>query len=308
MSSVGLNFSSLKSVLDNWIARGPYFNPVRLVHGRGGLFPGLSPLTLDAYGPLLVAILHTKIDAQAREHLLKILSEISPKGILQDRSSRPEVLHWSWGHLENVEIIVEHGLRYQIQPGARQNFGFFPDMVEARAWVQQQASGKKILNLFAFTCSFSVAAMAGGAQSVVNIDLSGTSLDIGRSNHRLNQQDLSKVHFLKLDVLKSWGRLARLGPYDLIICDPPTHQSDSFEVEKDYVKLLRRCPPMLKPRGIFMACLNSPHHSSSDLLSWLGSDSPLEFSHQMDIPKEFHNQDRDCALKILLFTHCVAKP
>lgn len=302
MSPVGLNFSYLESLLHNWLANRPYLNPVRLVHGRGGLFPGLSPLTLDAYGELLIAILHGKIEPQDRERLLKILSEISPKGILQDRSSRPEVLHWNWGNLENIEIIMEHGLSYQIQPGARQNFGFFPDMVDARAWVQQLALGKRVLNLFAFTCSFSVAAIAGGAERVVNIDMSGISLDAGRCNHRLNQHDLSKVHFLKLDVLKSWGRLARLGPYDLIICDPPTHQSDSFEVEKDYAKLLRRCPAMLNPGGIFMACLNSPHHSSSDLLSWLSSDSPLSFSHRLDIPKEYHNQSSECALKILIFT------
>ena len=87
------------------------------------------------------------------------------------------------------------------------------------------------------TCSptpaaFSVAAMAGGATQVVNLDMARAALSRGRDNHRLNQHDLSQVVFLGHDLFKSWGKVAKYGPYDLIIIDPPSFQRGSFDPEQ----------------------------------------------------------------------------
>jgi 23S rRNA (cytosine1962-C5)-methyltransferase len=299
---LNFDFDQLDSILLDWKSTASD-NPRRLVHGRGGLFPHLSALSLDAYGHMLIGILYTDIGEMARQRLFELLQKYSPKGMLQDRSCRPEVLHWKWGELEASEIIHEQGLKYQIQPGARQNIGFFPDMVSGRTWVRERAMHANVLNLFAYTCSFSVAACAGGALKVVNIDMSGTSLEQGRENHRLNQQDLNRVQFLKLDVLKSWGRIGRQGPYDLVICDPPTHQSQSFSVERDYGKVFRRVAEMLTPQGQILACLNSPHHQISDLLSWIPPETNLVCKGECAGHSDYLNIQVEQGLKMLVLGH-----
>ncbi|MCT7000003.1 class I SAM-dependent methyltransferase, partial [Salmonella enterica] len=82
------------------------------------------------------------------------------------------------------------------------------------------AKGLRVLNLFAYTCGFSVAAIEGGAEHVVNLDMARGVLSRGRDNHRLNGHDLSRVTFLGHDLFKSWAKVIHSGPYDLVIIDP----------------------------------------------------------------------------------------
>ena len=98
----------------------------------------------------------------------------------------------------------------------------------ARQWVADHSQNSRVLNLFAYTCSFSVAAIAGGAQQVVNVDMSRSALQRGRENHRLNQLDERRSTYLAVELFRSFSKLRKLGPFDLIICDPPGDQGDSF--------------------------------------------------------------------------------
>ena len=82
--------------------------------------------------------------------------------------------------------VSERGLNYHIEFGKAQNTGIFLDMSNGRKWLREQALGKNVLNLFAYTCAFSLSAIAGGASKAVNIDLSKASLSKGRENHQLN--------------------------------------------------------------------------------------------------------------------------
>ena len=84
-----------------------------------------------------------------------------------------------------------------------------------RQWVQERSQGKRVLNLFAYTCGFSVAAKAGGANQVVNVDMAKGALSRGRDNHRLNEHDMSDVTFMGYDIFRSWGKITKYGPYDL---------------------------------------------------------------------------------------------
>ncbi|MFH7611904.1 class I SAM-dependent methyltransferase, partial [Pseudomonas syringae pv. tagetis] len=76
----------------------------------------------------------------------------------------------------------------------------------------------------AYTCGFSVAALAGGAAHVVNLDFARAALNRGRENQRLNDQDLSRVTLLGHDLFKSWAKFTRYGPYDMIIIDQQSFQ------------------------------------------------------------------------------------
>lgn len=109
-----------------------------------------------------------------------------------------------------------------------------------RKWVLENSKNKRVLNLFAYTCGFSVSAIAGNAQSVVNLDMAKAALSKGRVNHQLNEHDLRKVRFLGYDLFKSWGKVKKFGPYDLIIIDPPEFiDSDSEASLKKFIICFR---------------------------------------------------------------------
>ncbi len=128
---------------------------------------------------------------------------------------------------ENLEAL-EAGLSFRLRLGEAQNIGFFPDMAVGRQLVRERAAGKRVLNLFAYSCSFSVAALAGGAAQVVNLDMNRGALELGRLNHRLNGLNLRRASFLPLEFFRSVCKLRKLGPFDLVICDPPAAQGNSF--------------------------------------------------------------------------------
>lgn len=136
---------------------------------------------------------------------------------------------------------LERTLRYGIDFEAGYSVGFFIDQRENRRFVRAIAP-RTLLNCFAYTCSFSVAAATVGA-TTVNIDLSKKSLARGRENFALNSLPTNDHRFLAEDVMEAMPRLARRGEkFDVIILDPPTfsrsHRGRAFHAEKDFETLL----------------------------------------------------------------------
>ena len=171
-----------------------------------------------------------------------------------------------------------------------------------RRWVREQAEGRRVLNLFAYTCGFSVAAIAGGAERVVNLDMAKAALSRGRDNHRLNGHDLGRVSFLGHDLFKSWGKLKKDGPFDLVIIDPPSFQKGSFALSKDYQKILRRLPELLADGGTVLACVNDPGVGPDFLIEGMAAEAPgLRFLERLDNPPEFADIHPDSGLKALVF-------
>ena len=198
--------------------------------------------------------------------------------------------------------IRDSGLRYQLDLGLKQNTGLFLDMRYGRRWVREQAAGKRVLNLFAYTCGFSVAAIAGGAEQVVNLDMARSALSRGRDNHRLNGHDLGRVSFLGHELFKSWGKVRKSGPYDLIIIDPPTFQKGSFVLTQDYRKILRRLPELLTDGGTVLACVNDPAIGPEFLIEGMAEEAPdLVFVERLANPPEFPDNDPAGGLKALVF-------
>ena len=237
-------------------------NAKRLFHGRGQTVPGMEAVTLDWYPPLLVLTLYAEFDEEWLQELSNGLQQLFGNRlgclVCQQRRTQPEPARILFGRLPETSFAEEDGLRYLLDPLAHQNIGIFPDMAIGRAYVRNVAKGKSILNLFAYTCGFSVAAIAGGAKRVVNLDMNRRLLDKGRLNHRLNDQDLRDVTFLGHDLFKTFGRLKREGPFDLIILDPPFFQNGSFKAERDWPKMLRRLPELLTDQGELLAAVSAP--------------------------------------------------
>lgn len=284
----------------------------RLFHGRGRCWQGLEQITVDwLQGVLLVALFRDPgaAELEALKRMLRALSE-SPAWrqlqvqhlLLQHRYLPEATTEALLGDVPAEWQIDENGLRYTLDLGRKQNNGLFLDMRHGRAWVQENAQGKRVLNLFAYTCGFSVAALAGGAEHVVNLDMASAALSRGRENHRLNGHELSRVSFLAHELFKSWGKVRKLGPYDLIVIDPPSFQKGSFALSRDYRKILRRLPELLNPGGQVLACVNDPDVAPAFLVEGMAAEAPqLRFERRLDNPPEFPDVNPDSGLKALVF-------
>ena len=127
-----------------------------------------------------------------------------------------------------------------------------------------------------------------------------TALAIGQNNHQLN--GLSEARFLAHDLFKSWGKVKRMGPYDIVVADPPSYQKGSFVASKDYARLVRRLPELLAPGGQALLCLNAPELPSQFLLDLVASEAPaLRFVRRLENPAAFADVDNERALKVMLF-------
>lgn len=281
----------------------------RLFHGRGKCWPGLEQVSVDWLEGIVLVMLFRPPQDAVLAALQDMLGSLQQPVLLQLRYLPDSPALWLAGDAVEQWQIHENGLAYRLDLGTRQNNGLFLDMRHGRQWLRQQAAGKSVLNLFAYTCAFSVAAIAGGARQVVNLDMSRAALTRGRENHRLNRHDLSHVRFLGHDLFKSWGKLARLGPYDLIIIDPPSFQHGSFMLSRDYRKIFQRLPGLLSAQGQVLACCNDPDTSPDFLLAEAALAAPgLQFVQRLENPPEFAESDPDAGLKVLLFAYQQAPP
>jgi len=154
----------------------------------------------------------------------------------------------------------EEGLNYLIRSTEGLSSGLFADMREGRARVRAWAEGLTVLNTFAYTCGFGVAAMAGGATRVLNLDLSRSVLAWGQENYRLNGFEPDPRDFVFGDVFDWLARFARRGEtFDLVIVDPPsfsTTKSARFSAAKDIAQLTELAAKVVSPGGRLLACSN----------------------------------------------------
>lgn len=272
----------------------------RLFHGRGGLYPGCEHLALDAYPPLLLL---TSFKPLTEGELASVAAAIGERWpwVYQCRGEGAETRLMA-GAVPEPHVVTEAGTRYVVHLLRGQNHGLFLDMAEGRRWVREHVKpGAKVLNLFAYTCAFSVVALLAGAAEVVNVDMASGALAIGRSNHELNGVKAG-AKFLAHDIFNSWGKLTRGGPYDLVICDPPSFQKGSFVATKDYARLARRLPTLLAPGGLALLCLNAPELGVDFLRTVVAESAPeLEFIGRVANPAAFGDVSEDRALKVLAY-------
>ena len=275
------------------------------------MFPGLKHVTIDWFAPTILLTLYAEFEVQnALSDCLLRSAAHHPEieAVLVQRRDLPgSPKGCDYGKLPAEPTAHESGLRYHLNLDRDQNHGFFLDMKTGRDWVRERADGKSVLNLFAYTCSLSVAAIAGGADSVVNLDMSSRALAVGRMNHQLNfeSERCRRASYLAHNLFKSWGKLRRSGPFDLILIDPPSNQAGSFVAPRDYGKIVRHLGELTKPESQILACLNSPH---------LGEDFLREqfcdfvYGERLPGAAGFADRNAESALKCLLFSPAPARP
>jgi len=311
----------------------------RVFHGRGGFYgPDCEQFTLDWFPPVWVltsfqpeplsskelATIDHALECKWDDEMAKFQSsnlEDPPPSfawVYQNRYRNNVTNSIMRGPIPENHIVTENGAQYWVQTTAdsdgakgQRHRGIFLDMANGRKWLQENAEGKIILNLFAYTCAFSVAALLGGADEVINIDKVQGALKIGQRNHELNGFGAAgRARFLNHDIFKTWGKLRKLGPYDIIVVDPPSYQKGSFVAKTDYIKLVRRLPDMLVPtdeqvggsRSQVLFCLNAPELGVDFLKQQVSEGAPeLRFVKQVENPSSFPGKDPEKALKVLLY-------
>jgi 23S rRNA (cytosine1962-C5)-methyltransferase len=278
----------------------------RLFHGRGRGVEQLQHVTVDWLPPVALIQLYSPEPGDDALELAREIAHALPtcqSVQLQHRYLSDGPVEVVLGDSISSLAVSEGDLKFQVSLGRARNTGLFLDMRNGRRWVREHSQGQRVLNLFAYTCGFSVAAVAGGARAVLNVDMSSPSLRIGRENHRLNQQETTAVGFEKLDIFKSFGRMKRRGPFDLLICDPPTFQKGSVDVARDYPKILRRLDQFMAPGATLMLCLNAPNLGRDFLIDHVAALAPrYTLAAEVPPPAVFvEAEDEAKGLKTLIF-------
>jgi 23S rRNA (cytosine1962-C5)-methyltransferase len=283
--------SSRKSLIDQLDKEET--NSYRLFHGS---VEGLPGLTIDRYGDLILAqSFHAMLSAEDRKTAADFYAQTLPglDFVYNDRSqgnsriNNPlpsEILDKA----HQQRIASELGVKYLIQARhAGQDPWLFLDARAARRRVMQEAAGKSVLNLFAYTCGTGLVAGKGGANHVVNVDFAESSLSIGKENARINELPF-RPRFVKSDAFAAMRQYAGLGQpervrgkpmppfpkleakqFDLVYLDPPRYAKSPFGV----VDLINDYPGVFKPallctaEGGTLICCNNVAQVDRD--AWL---------------------------------------
>jgi 23S rRNA (guanine2445-N2)-methyltransferase / 23S rRNA (guanine2069-N7)-methyltransferase len=175
---------------------------------------------------------------------------------------------------ETYHVIMEDGLRFLVNFDDYLDTGLFLDHRVTRGRLRAAASGKRFLNLFAYTCTASVYASAGGAASTTSVDMSNTYLNWAQRNFELNGLSPYRNGLVQADC-RVWlqdGARSREQRYDLIFIDPPTFSNSKrmegvFDVERDHPEFIDGCVRLLAPGGLIVFSTNSQRFRLDESLS-----------------------------------------
>jgi 23S rRNA (cytosine1962-C5)-methyltransferase len=255
----------------------------RVFHGTAEGQPGLS---VDRYGDLLlVQSFHEPLEATQLNELIAFYAQALPglTVVYNDRSQPNSRISNALSADELAVASIQHeaqelGVKYCIQGRHEgQDPWLFLDMRAGRRRVMQEAAGKSVLNLFAYTCGVGIAAAKAGARHVVNVDFSDTNLAIGKSNAQINELPI-RVRFVKSDAFPAMRQLAGIGQaqivrgkrmpafpklekhaFDLVFLDPPRYAKSLFgvvDLVNDYSALFKPALLCTAEGGTLICCNN----------------------------------------------------
>jgi 23S rRNA (cytosine1962-C5)-methyltransferase len=196
-------------------------------------------------------------------HIMSSITGIIPEAIftkLRQRNDHREKQYQKLAEERNEFVVEEGRLKFIVNLSDYLDTGLFLDHRLTRQMVREEAKGKRVLNLFCYTGSFSVYAAAGGALEVASVDLSKTYLTWAERNMQLNFPDFTAHKTVHADVLQFLKDLPA-NSFDLIIMDPPTFSNskrmeDILDIQRDHVALINDCLHALTIGGILYFSTN----------------------------------------------------
>jgi 23S rRNA (cytosine1962-C5)-methyltransferase len=263
----------------------------RLLHGSTEGAPGC---TADRYGPILLVqtwrdpLEPGEVDALdavvggAIPGLVPVYNHRAPS---RRRGATPDFARWHDPEIPADPVGTELGLRYDVRPRHRgADPLLFVDLRAGRRRVRAEAAGCSVLNLFCYTAGLGIAAMAGGASEVLNLDFSASALEVGARNAALNGVDGPAFRLVRANALPAVRQLAGKSPggrrgrrprfvrfearrFDLVLLDPPRFAATPFgavDVVRDYPGLLKPALLATAPGGHLLATNHVPAVSWED--------------------------------------------
>lgn len=296
---------------------------LRVLHGASD---GIAGLVLEKLGPVLIAQCHEgqlpREEAPLRRLCENAMTRLGAaavyrKSFVRDRAGAMPLVDaahhdpqpWIGAPSDAQLAVLDHSVRFLVRPYDGYATGLFLEHRSNRQRVRAMARDRRVLNLFAYTCGYSVCAALGGAAQVASVDISAKALDWGRENLALNGLDAAQQLFFRSDAAEFLRRAARQQRrYDLIILDPPTFARlrgvrTPFSIKTALPGLLRDALRLLDAGGQLLACCNHRGTTARDLVrhaqAGLGERRLRQVEH-LPLPADFHGDD-DYA-KSVLFT------
>jgi len=262
------------------------------------------PFALDLYADRAHLQEYSKplMDGRAQRQWLAAMHEAAAQGLglplksvflKQRHGQRPDEQYRKLAASAQDFVVREGGHRFIVNLTDHLDTGLFLDHRQTRALVASLARGRRVLNLFCYTGSFSVYAAANQAASTTSVDLSKTYLDWARRNFELNGLDFGRNRLVQADVLRFLvEERASRDRYELVILDPPSFSNSKrmqgvLDVQRDHVALIRGCLSLLAPGGELLFSTNLRSFKlDADALA----DVPMKEISEQTVPPDFRNR------------------
>jgi 23S rRNA (cytosine1962-C5)-methyltransferase len=277
----------------------PHNPAIRLFNGFTEGFP---TLTVDLYGEtVLLAV--TKLIGREAAEILRSACALYAQALpwveciigKQRSTENPSLKQGEIIFGRNpAKSINENGVVYSLDLLINQDASFYIDTRHLRTWLKQNSADKAVLNTFAYTGSLGVAALAGGAKQVLQIDRNPRFLDLAARSVELNHFDPKKMKCSAVDFFVAVGQLKqRKESFDLIILDPPffsiTERGRVDQVTES-IRLINKVRPLVKDGGYLVVVNNALFLSGRDFMQSLldlEKDGFVKFKEQIDVPQDF---------------------
>lgn len=278
----------------------PHVTACRLFNGYTEGFPRVA---VDLYGTTLV--LHDATSSAGDREGMQAL-------ITAARAAMPWVTTALWKRRESASQderngnllfgddaqltrkVQEDGTWYTTRLTLNRDASLYLDTAPLRAWAKRHLGGKRVLNAFAYTGSLGVAAMAAGAEHVVQTDLNNTFLTVAKDSYALNRFAVVKKDFMAGDFFDVIGRLKREAPlFDCVFVDPPffsVTEKGRVDLEQDMERLLNKVRPLVAHGGFLVAINNGVFVPGADFQKTLEAVCAGGYSsiaERIDVPEDF---------------------
>lgn len=267
-----------------------------------GFIEGYPDLALDVYGRTVVINNYAEDPLQNQNSLQEIQTYLQTNltwlqsGIIKTRNGKTQEEKRGL-LLFGTEVdhkIKEHEVWYAINLTLNRDSSLYLDTRNLRRWLIDNLKDKSVLNTFAYTGSFGVAAVKGGASRVMQIDLNRDFLNISKDSYKLNGFPIQKGNFISRDFFEQVGNMKRTNNFfDCVIIDPPffsTTSKGTVDQEKESARLINKVRPLINDGGYLIAINNALYLSGEkymQTLELLCKDGYLKIRELIPVPEDF---------------------
>ena len=297
--------NSITSLLEkSLIARAPLFDSDHQSAFRlfNGFTEGSPEIVIDLYAA--TAVIHNYAEnpdsgsvlvEEARQFLSTSLSWLSAVIVKTRNGATPEEKRGKFIFgIKMDRKVKEHDTWYAVNLLLNRDSSLYLDTRNLRKWIIENLRGKSVFNTFAYTGSFGVAALKGGASRVVQVDLNREFLNVSKDSYTLNGFPIQKGDFIARDFFEQVGNMKRTNNrFDCVFIDPPffsTTTKGKVDQVNDSARLINKIRPLINDGGYLVAINNALFVSGSEYMQTLESlckDGYLKIKEIIPVPEDF---------------------